>query len=81
MPLVASLPLHDPLAVQEVALVELHVSVELPPKVTVMGLALKVTVGRGLLPEQPSGIKVSKPESRTNRQYLKVLRRNERLFL
>jgi hypothetical protein len=44
-PLVALLPLQAPEAVQEVALVEDHDSVELPPLAMVLGLALKLTVG------------------------------------
>ena len=36
-----------PEAVQEVALVELQVSVEALPEVTLVGLAVKVTVGAG----------------------------------
>ncbi len=46
-PLVAWAPLQPPEAVQLVALVELHVSVELLPLVTVVGLAVSVTVGTG----------------------------------
>ncbi len=46
-PLVASLLDQAPDATQEVALVEVHDSVEVPPLVTVLGLALKVTVGAG----------------------------------
>ena len=44
VPLVALLPLQFPEAVQEVALVELHVSVEAPPLATDVGLAVSVTV-------------------------------------
>jgi hypothetical protein len=44
-PEVALLPLQPPEAVQEVAFVELHVSVELPPLDTLVGFALIVTVG------------------------------------
>jgi len=44
---VASLLDQAPDATQEVALVEVHDSVEVPPLVTVLGLALKVTVGAG----------------------------------
>jgi hypothetical protein len=40
-------PLHPPDAVQEVALVDDQDRVELPPFVTVLGLALKLTVGAG----------------------------------
>ncbi len=46
-PLVASLPLHLPEAVQDVALVDDQDSVELPPLAMVLGLALKLTVGAG----------------------------------
>jgi hypothetical protein len=46
-PLVASLPDQPPEAVHEVALVEDHVKVALLPLVTVLGAALKVTVGAG----------------------------------
>jgi hypothetical protein len=38
-------PLQPPEAVQAVALVELHVSVEVPPAATDCGLALRVTSG------------------------------------
>jgi hypothetical protein len=44
-PLVASLPLQAPEAVQAVAFVDDHDRVELAPLDTVLGLALKVTVG------------------------------------
>jgi len=43
-PLVALVPLQFPVAVQEVALVELHVSVEAPPLATEVGFAVSVTV-------------------------------------
>jgi hypothetical protein len=43
-PLTGWLPDHAPEAVQEVALVEDHVKMELPPLATVLGFALKVTV-------------------------------------
>ncbi len=46
-PLVASLPDQAPEAVQEVALVLDHVNVELAPLATVLGLAVKLTVGAG----------------------------------
>jgi hypothetical protein len=45
VPLVALEPAQPPEAVHEVALVEDHVSVEAPPLATLVGLALKVTVG------------------------------------
>ena len=44
-PLAAFAPLHPPEAVQEVALVEFHVSVEAPPLLTVVGAALRVAPG------------------------------------
>jgi hypothetical protein len=46
-PLVASEPLHPPDAVQAVALVEVQVSVDALPLVTLEGLALRDTVGAG----------------------------------
>ena len=47
VPLVALAPLQPPVAVQEVAFVELHVSVELPPLAMEVGAAVNVTVGSG----------------------------------
>ncbi len=47
-PVVASLPDQPPEAVQLVALVEDQVNVALLPLVTVLGDALKVTVGAGV---------------------------------
>ena len=47
VPLVALLPLQPPVAVQEVALVELHVSVDAPPLAIEVGLAVNVTVAAG----------------------------------
>ncbi len=47
VPLVASVPVQPPLAVQEVALVLDQVNVELLPDAMVVGLADKVTVGAG----------------------------------
>jgi hypothetical protein len=47
VPPIASVPLHPPDAVHDVALVEDQDSVELPPFATVLGLALKLTVGAG----------------------------------
>lgn len=47
-PLMALLPDQAPEAVQEVALVADHVSVEAPPLATVLGLALRMTVAVGL---------------------------------
>ena len=45
MPLVPLLPLQLPDAVHAVALVELHVNVELPPFAIEVGFAVSVTVG------------------------------------
>jgi hypothetical protein len=44
-PFTGSLPDHAPEAVQEVALDDDQVKVELPPLATVLGLALRLTVG------------------------------------
>ena len=46
-PLLAVLLLQPPVAAQALALVEFHVSVELPPEAMVGGVAAKVTTGRG----------------------------------
>ncbi len=46
-PLTDFVPDHAPEAVQDVALVAVQVRVELPPLVTVLGLAAKLTVGAG----------------------------------
>jgi hypothetical protein len=48
-PLAASVPLHPPDAVQEVALVDDQVSVDFAPLATVVGLAVNVTVGAALV--------------------------------
>ncbi|MBS0375267.1 MAG: hypothetical protein JSR73_11855 [Proteobacteria bacterium] len=45
--LVASAPVQPPEAVQLVALVEVHVSVDVPPLATLVGFAVKVTEGIG----------------------------------
>jgi hypothetical protein len=45
VPLVASAPLHAPLAVQDVALVDDHVTVALCPTVIEVGATAMVTVG------------------------------------
>ena len=50
-PLAVLLPDQAPEAVQEVALVADQVNVELPPLATVLGLAVKVTVGAGEVTE------------------------------
>ena len=49
VPLVAFAPLQPPEAVHDVALVELHVNVEAPPLVTVVGFAVSVTVAAGTI--------------------------------
>jgi hypothetical protein len=48
LPLVALAPLQPPEAVQDVALVELHMSAEILPLATEVGFAVKVTVGAGI---------------------------------
>ena len=48
-PLVPRVPDQPPEAVHEVALVELQLRVELPPNATVVGLALKLAVGAGVV--------------------------------
>jgi hypothetical protein len=50
-PLVGSLPVQPPEAVQEVALVDDQVSVVMAPLATVLGLAEKVTAGSGVVTE------------------------------
>ena len=47
LPLVASVPLHPPVAAHEVALLDVHVSVDVAPCETVVGFAVSVTAGRG----------------------------------
>jgi hypothetical protein len=46
-PLIALLPDQPPEAVQDVALVDDHISFDAPPLATVLGLALKATVAVG----------------------------------
>ena len=48
MPLAANVPLQPPEAIQDVALVELQVSVEDPPLGMLVGFAVNVAVGTGL---------------------------------
>jgi len=48
-PLVARMPLQPPDAAQELAWVEDHVKVDAPPLLTVLGLALSVTEGAGVV--------------------------------
>jgi hypothetical protein len=47
LPLTAWAPLQPPLAVQEVAFVELHVNIEAVPLVIAPGMAVRDTVGTG----------------------------------
>jgi hypothetical protein len=47
VPLVASVPVQPPVAVQEVALVELHMSIDALPAGTTVGFALNAAVGSG----------------------------------
>ena len=47
MPLIALLPVHAPLASQDMALVLDQLSVLLPPELMLVGVAVKLTVGRG----------------------------------
>ena len=51
MPLTALVPDQAPEAVQAVAFVDDHVSLELLPLATVLGLAIRVTVGAGAVTE------------------------------
>jgi hypothetical protein len=48
-PLGAIVPLQPPDATQDVALVEDQVNIELPPLATVVGLAISMTVGAGVV--------------------------------
>jgi hypothetical protein len=65
VPLVALAPPQPPLAAHEVALVELHVNVDVPEEATTVGLATKVAVGmtfttmvdRPLVPPVPLHVK------------------------
>ena len=57
-PLTPFVPDHAPAALQEVALVEDHVSMELRPEVTELGLALIVTVGAGTAKGVPATVTV-----------------------
>jgi hypothetical protein len=50
-PLSASVPLHPPEAVHEVALLDDQLSVDPAPLVTVLGVALRVTDGAGVVTE------------------------------
>jgi hypothetical protein len=56
VPLVASAPFHPPEAVQEVALLEFHDSVELPPLLTAAGVAVIAAIGTTLIPDFTTGL-------------------------
>jgi hypothetical protein len=58
-PLVAFEPDQPPAAVQEVAFVELHMSIEAPPLTTDMGDALSNTVGAGVVTGVVTGVVVA----------------------
>jgi hypothetical protein len=49
VPLAVFVPLQPPEAVHDVALVELQVSVDVPPLAIVVGLAVSVAVGTGAM--------------------------------
>jgi hypothetical protein len=53
VPLTPSAPFHPPEALQEVALVEVHVSVAESPASTVIDNAVSVTLGSGLVTVAP----------------------------
>ena len=53
LPLVGCVPVHDPLAVQLFAFVELQVRVALPPEVTDETLGLNESVGAGVVVPPP----------------------------
>jgi hypothetical protein len=50
-PFIGSLPAQPPEAVQDVALVAVHASIEVAPLFTVLGLAARVTAGAGVVIE------------------------------
>lgn len=56
MPLVASVPLHPPAAVHEVALTELQLSADTPPAATDAGVAVREPVGTTLIPALTTGL-------------------------
>ncbi|MDP1691621.1 MAG: hypothetical protein Q8L49_06675, partial [Burkholderiaceae bacterium] len=61
LPLVALLPLHEPLAEQLVALVEDQLRVALEPLATLVGLLVSVSVGAGAGAEFPGGNVLDSP--------------------
>jgi hypothetical protein len=66
LPLVATDPVQPCDAVQEVAFVEVHVSVLLAPDCTVVGAAVNVTVGAGG-PEEPPPEHAARSEAEARR--------------
>jgi hypothetical protein len=56
VPLVASVPLQPPEAVQELALVEFQLNVAAPPLATDVGLTVRVAVGTTLIPALMAGL-------------------------
>ena len=84
-PLVFWVPLHAPLAVQDVALVELQVKVVLLPSVTLLGEAVTLTVGAaafGALPPplQATGITLSAAPSKPSRRRARVREAEEQIL-
>jgi hypothetical protein len=75
VPLVASAPVQPPEAVQAVALVELHVSVDAPPSATLIGTAVIETLGfetgGGLSPPPHAAISSAAPEPRGIKHHLR----------
>jgi len=72
-PLVGSLPLQPPDAVQEVAFVDDHVSVAAAPLLTVLGLAEKATVGAGVVTVTVTDCAALPPVPLHVRVYVEVL--------
>ena len=56
MPLVASVPLQPPVAVQELALVEFQLNIAALPLATDVGFAASVAVGTTLIPDLTTGL-------------------------
>jgi hypothetical protein len=61
-PLVGSLPLQPPEAMQDVALVECQVNVALAPLAIVLGFAVKLTVGTGCVTDTVADCEALPPE-------------------
>jgi hypothetical protein len=60
-PLVASPPLQPPEAAHVVALLDVHVSVDVPPEATVVGLAVRVAVGVGKTATETVAVRLEPP--------------------